>query len=224
MSSRFVVLRPEPGASATADHIRAMGRQALTVPLFHAVPQSWDGPDPAGIDAVMFTSANGARLAGPELARYRHLPAYAVGEATAGAVRASGFLRVEAGNTDATALAKHMALAGHCTILHMAGRDVRPFDAAGLQIARRIVYAMDPTQDGAMLPDRLESGDCLLVHSPRAGARLAALIPRLARKRFHLAAISPAALQACDEGWQKASAASQPTDTALLALAAGLCD
>lgn len=224
MSFRLVVLRPEPGASATADRIRAMGLQVLTVPLFHAVPQPWDGPDPAGIDAAMFTSANGARLAGPELARYRHLPAYAVGQATADAVRAGGFADVEAGDADATALAARIAAAGHRAILHLAGRDVRSFDAAGLRVLRRAVYAMEPAEDGAQLHDRLASGDCLLVHSPRAGARLAALIPRLARDHFRLAAISPAALRACDEGWQKAAAASQPTDTALLALAAGLCD
>jgi uroporphyrinogen-III synthase len=60
-----------------------------------------------------------------------------------------------------------------------------------------------------------------LVHSPAAGRRLAAIT---ARERIRIAAISPAAAAACGPGWARCEAASQPSDAALLGLAAKLCE
>jgi uroporphyrinogen-III synthase len=61
------------------------------------------------------------------------------------------------------------------------------------------------------------------VHSPRAGARLAALVAPGARARFALAAISPAAALACESGWARVEIAAHPDDTALLHVAKTLC-
>jgi uroporphyrinogen-III synthase len=62
----------------------------------------------------------------------------------------------------------------------------------------------------------------LLIHSPRAGARVAEL--DLDRGSIALAAISPAAAGAAGEGWAAVEAAEEPTDDALLALAKRLCN
>ena len=65
--------------------------------------------------------------------------------------------------------------------------------------------------------------ECVVaVHSPRAGRRLGELVDR--RSRITIAAISPAAAEACGAGWKRVHAAPQPNDAALLALAARLCE
>ena len=61
-----------------------------------------------------------------------------------------------------------------------------------------------------------------LVHSPRAGRRLAELVQD--RQRTAIAAISKSAAEAVGEGWASVEAADKPDDEALLALAARLCN
>ena len=65
-------------------------------------------------------------------------------------------------------------------------------------------------------------GGVVLIHSPRAGRRLAELVE--ARRSIVIAAISPAAATACGSGWRSIQYASAPNDSALLALAARLCE
>jgi len=85
----LLVLRPEPGAAATLARAVAAGWQAIAAPIFNIVPLPWAAPDPADHDALMLTSANAVRQAGDALRLYRHLPVYAVGEATAVAAQSS---------------------------------------------------------------------------------------------------------------------------------------
>ena len=59
------------------------------------------------------------------------------------------------------------------------------------------------------------AGTVALVHSPRAGARLAALLPDRADVR--LAAISAAAAEAAGDGWAAVAVAPTPDDAALVA-------
>jgi uroporphyrinogen-III synthase len=65
-------------------------------------------------------------------------------------------------------------------------------------------------------------GAVALVHSPRAGRRLAELVGD--RASTAIAAISAAAANAVGSGWETVEAAQQPNDDALLALAARLCN
>jgi uroporphyrinogen-III synthase len=67
-------------------------------------------------------------------------------------------------------------------------------------------------------------GQVAAIHSPRAGKRLAELIPVEARTDVRIAAISRAAAEAAGAGWADLRVASTPTDSALLALAFGLCE
>jgi uroporphyrinogen-III synthase len=46
----------------------------------------------------------------------------------------------------------------------------------------------------------------------------------VARERVRVAAISPAAAAACGTGWERCEAAAEPSDGALLSLAAKLCE
>ncbi|EQB00294.1 uroporphyrinogen-III synthase [Sphingobium baderi] len=219
----LVILRPEPGAGRTADKAAQLGLIVRRWPLFEAKALSWEAPPPGRFDALLLTSAQAARLAGPHLAIYRALPAYAVGNATAAAMESAGFAAVTAGETDGTAIAARIAADGHRTVLHLTGVHSAPIDAGPLALHRIAVYEMMET-DAEGLEAAIRSETVLLIHSPRAGERLAALLPFESRSRFHIVAISPAALAACGGGWASTRAAERPDDDRMLALAHRLCE
>ena len=211
--SQVVILRPEPGASATLARATTAGIEAVAIPLFAIAPVEWVAPAASDFDALLLTSANAVRHGGDQLAGLSALPTYCVGEATAVAARDAGFAVAGAGAGDAAALVEHVPRG--LRLLHLAGRDHRAM--AG--VSAIIVYdsvIIDP-------PPSLEAlgGSVAMVHSPRAGARLAELIE--ARGNIKIAAISEAAAAACGSGWREVAAISAPGDGALLALAAALC-
>ncbi|WP_336968348.1 uroporphyrinogen-III synthase [Sphingobium aromaticiconvertens] len=222
--SRLIVLRPEPGASNTMAKAAMLGIATTACPLFRIAPIAWAPPPATDFDALLVTSAQAVRTGGADLARYHGLPSYAVGKATAQALDAAGFRNVTVGNTDGAAIAARIVADGHRVVLHLAGEDVAPFDPGPLRIRREALYAAVEAADRAALAAVLEPDTVLMVHSPRAGGRLNALVDEAARHALHIVAISPAALATCGEGWASARAADAPNDTAMLALAALLCE
>jgi uroporphyrinogen-III synthase len=211
----LLLLRPEPGLSASVERAKAMELDVLPCPLFRVEPVDWIVPIPAGYDGLLLTSTNAVRYGGTGLEALRHLPVHAVGAATAAAARGAGFHVRSIGSGDLTDL-----LAGLPTslrLLWLAGEDRREAQSRE-GIAIRIVYRSIPIQAPA-LPS-LE-GMVVAVHSPRAGSRLAELAGR--RARTAIAAISAAAAEACGTGWERIEIAVQPDDSAVLALAAMLC-
>jgi len=220
----LIVLRPEPGASTTVARAEMMGLAVRRHPLFTARTLDWSPPPADQFDALLVTSAQTARLAGPALDRYDALPIYAVGEPTAAALRSQGFSDIVAGSTDGTAIAARMAADGHRVILHLAGETVATIEPGPLTINRVAVYTMVETKVGDPLLADIAEGAIILVHSPRAGARLAQLVPPALRAMSHVIAISPAALDASGEGWTSGAAAETPLDDRVLALAARLCE
>ncbi|HEY0132013.1 MAG TPA: uroporphyrinogen-III synthase [Allosphingosinicella sp.] len=211
---KLFILRPEPGASETAARARAMGLDPLVAPLFAI--RSVEGPpvDAARYEAVLLTSANGARHAPAGLTA---LPCFAVGESTAAAARSAGFAKVRAGPCDGAAAAAMMAAAGVKKALHPCGREHLPVDAAGVAIDRRIVYSAEPVPHG-----RFEGPAVAMIHSARAGTRFAELTDD--RSAIAIAAISPGAAAAAGEGWAAKAVAAAPRDQALLELAVKLCN
>src|SRR5436853_459962 len=89
--TRVLVLRPEPGATATLAKARAQGLEAVAVPLFNVERVAWELPDASSFDGLLLTSANAVRCGGEKLQELRGLKVYAVGEATAEAARDAGF-------------------------------------------------------------------------------------------------------------------------------------
>lgn len=197
--------------------------EALIHPLFAIEPRGWEPPDPARFDTLMLSSANTLRQGGRALALYHHLPAFAVGETTARATAGAGFADVTIAGPDATATLKRIMQAGHRHVLHLGGEDVRPAAADGVEVVHRAVYRAVEAGDAKELAIILARNPVILVHSPRAGARLAALVPEDARARLSLIAISTAARAAAGTGWQQTAAADFPRDSAMLALARSLC-
>jgi uroporphyrinogen-III synthase len=210
----LLLLRPEPGLSTSAERARAMGLEVIECPLFRVEPIDWQAPDPGIYDALLLTSANAVRMAGPELAKLQRLPAHAVGAATAEAALATGLEVETLGTGNATELMS--ALPRSLKLLHLAGED--HVHVGDWPIDHVIVYRAAALEE----PDLpAMSGLVAAVHSPRAGRRLAELVA--GRSQTAIAAISPAAAEACGGGWERVEAATAPNDQSLLALAARLC-
>lgn len=210
----LLVLRPEPGNAATCDRARAMGLDPVSCPLFAVEAVAWSAPDPSSFDHILFTSANAPRTGGPGLASLTTLTALAVGPATAAAAQSAGFKVAVTGTDGVDALLA--ALPGSQRLLHLAGADHRPAQSRhhvdAVVVYRSVAVAAPVLPSGALVAP---------VHSPRAGQRFAELAPD--RTSITIAAISPAAAAACGRGWEKVEIAEQPSDAALLALAARLC-
>ena len=218
---RLIVLRPEPGASETVERAQAIGLDAQAMPLFTVEPVEWQAPDAAPFDGLLLTSANAIRYGGEQLNDLRGLPAHAVGEATAAAAREAGFDVRSVGDSGVERLLA--SIAPELRLLHLCGQHRTDVDA------RQDIEPLPVYRSGELpMPDGLEgaAGCTIALHSPRAGRRFAELCSeaRLDRSSIRLAAISEAALAAAGSGWERAKAADRPSDEALLAVAARLCE
>jgi uroporphyrinogen-III synthase len=208
------VTRAEPGASRTAQRLRALGHEPLVAPVLavRALPAVIDLSD---IGALAFTSANGVR-AFAALTRDRGLPAFCVGDATAHAAREAGFTAVASADGDVAALAEVIAQAGQGiagTVLFAgaaepAGDLVGALTRQGIKARAAAVYETELTGAGA--PDGARA---VLIHSPRAAAAIA----RLPVMDLTAYCISPAAAAPL-AGRMPTAAAPEPNDASLLAL------
>lgn len=214
---RLFILRPEPGASATADKARDLGLEPVVTPLFKVEPLAWELPEAASFDALLLTSANAVRCGGEQLQRLRGLPVHAVGQATADAAREAGFDVASTGKDDVDRLLG--SLEAEMKLLHLCGEDRREPAEPRQEITPLPVYRSVPIDDV-----RLEglAGQVAAVHSPRAATRLAELVED--RFSVAVAAISAVAASAAGDGWEHVAVAAEPTDRALLATAAELCE
>ncbi|UUR07250.1 uroporphyrinogen-III synthase [Sphingomonas glaciei] len=207
----LVVLRPEPGASATAARAAALGFEVRRHPLFAAEPVPWMLP--AGpFDALLVTSANAVRHGGSLPA----LPVHAVGAASAAAARAAGLEVLTVGERGVDGLLER--LPEGLRLLHLAGEERIEPVGARQSITSVAVYRMAPLTlpEASLIEDTVA-----VVHSPAAGRRLSEV--DVARERVRVAAISLAAAAACGSGWARCEAVDAPNDPALLSLAAKLC-
>jgi uroporphyrinogen-III synthase len=211
----LLLLRPEPGLSRSAEQALSMGLKVLTCPLFRIVPVGWDVPEAHDYDALLLTSANAVRRAGPGLELLRQLPVHAVGRATARAAEAAGLKVQTVGDGGAVELLGDIPASER--LLHLAGEHRRALSGPQ-SIDTRVVY-----QAAAIEAPRLPPLDGLVVavHSPRAAHRLGEIAAR--RERTAIAAISQAAADSCGPGWEQVNIAARPDDSSLLALAASLC-
>jgi len=121
----IVITRPEEQARPLAATLAARGYATLVEPMLEIVPLKPGLPPLDAYAALAFTSANGVR-AFAELTPERGVPAYAVGEATAAALRALGFRAIRAASGDARELATliRATIGNGGRVLHVAGRAV----------------------------------------------------------------------------------------------------
>lgn len=196
--------------------MRAAGRDAIALPLFAVRSLAWVRPAVGVFDALLVTSANAIRHAGPDLTALRALPVIAVGAASARAARAAGLMVVATGNSDGLAAVTMARQAGFDRLLHLAGRDrIHLPGVTSLPVYASDAIPIGPT-DTVRFVDRT-----VLLHSPRAARHVADLVDRDARerRRIALAALSPAVADAAGTGWRRIDVAPYPDDDCLIAIA-----
>jgi uroporphyrinogen-III synthase len=186
------VTRTQPGADRTARRLRELGYEPIVQPLLEARPVKGAVIDLAGVGALAFTSAH-AVAAFADLSPERSTPVLAVGDATAAAAKAAGFLAVISAAGDVTALAALIASRrGQITgsILHASAaqpsRDLgAELQALGVPVRRLTVYETTEAEPPPALLQQLPKVDAVLLHSARSARALAKLLsahpaPRLA--------------------------------------------
>jgi uroporphyrinogen-III synthase len=224
-AARIIVLRPQPGATATAQALRAAGHDPLVCPLFTIEQVAWTPADPSAYDALLVGSANVFRHGGPALADLKNLPVYAVGGKTARMAHDLGFRVRGQGAGGLAALLPMLIDDGHLHILRLAGEDHVDLPGSRLAIDTRIVYRSRalPMPDG--LREALARPAVVLLHSARAASHFSALVDAagLDRGSIRLALFAPALVEAAGEGWAAVRVAASSDDRALLDVADALC-
>ena len=229
-SPRILVTRSEPGASETAQRLRAAGFTPIIEPLFAIAPI--DATIPA-FDALAFTSANGARQFA-RLSPRRDAPVFCVGARTAQAARDMGFADVVSAGGDVDALADLIVrrLAPGARLLHAGNVESRGNLAGRLSalghISRfvAIFEAVPVASPGPCLSAVLAGNvriDAVMIHSPRAAAILAGFVESFGgRGRLPVVAISDAAAAALNGHAAKVEIAATPDEAALVSALARL--
>jgi len=190
MTLHALVTRPEAVAAPVAEALRARGLRVTVEPMLTIRPRPAGALDPtgdlAGVQALLFTSANGVRAFAAQTAE-RNLPVLTVGDATAAAARAAGFDRVESAAGDVHSLADLVRArldpeAG--SLLHVAGSVVAG-DLAGLlaadgfRLRRAVLYEAIPAERlSPAAAAALAEGafDLVLFFSPRTAETFARLV------------------------------------------------
>jgi len=221
---KLLVTRPEPGASATAARLAAIGYEPVVLPCLTIRTTTPRLPEhPA---ALVITSGQAV----PALpATLHHVPAFCVGDATATKMRQAGFTRVESASGNADDLAR-LVVARHLPGLHLLAVGerqgltlARKLREAGIPVLRRKVYAVTPARH---LPEpvatALEAGEIsgALFYSAETARAFARLNPpgTAGVTAYALSETVAAALQ--DLPWARIRAAVVPTEADLMALLA----
>lgn len=183
---RVLVTRPLPDADDTAAALIALGHEPVVVPLIEVTFEPVADLDLSGIQAVLITSANGARALASASKR-RDMAVFAVGDASATAARQCGFdqtLSAE-GNVEALAdLVKTSLDPQNGPLVHVAGTVIAgdlagALARSGFDVRREVLYRAPPV---GKLPEtikkRLSEGslDAALFYSPRTAAQFVSLV------------------------------------------------
>ncbi len=227
-----LITRPLEDAKPLAELLAGRGVECSVEPLLEIVPHPEAAIDLDGVQALLFTSANGVRAFAAKSSR-RDLKVLTVGDGSATVAREVGFNDVTAAGGDVEALAALVIReldpkAGplfHGAASVLAGDLQGKLEAAGFTIRRAVLYeaktATTLTHETRM---NLALGgvDMVLLFSPRTARTFAELwraanAPSLA-KTTALALSAAVAKEIADLGWQKIETAASPDQPAMLAL------
>jgi uroporphyrinogen-III synthase len=216
---RLLIIRPQPGADASAARAKAAGFEPIIMPFFEIRPRNWIAPDTINYNALLLTSSNAVRHAGSRLAQFRHLPVHSVGQRTTDAAAVAGLTVTSTGTIDVHEAVEAAKRAGCKHLLWLAGEDHRSLSLpAGMTIDPVIVYASEqlPLPDGAKA--QIMAADAVALHSPRAATLFAQTVADLGLdpKAISIAAFSPAIAESAGSGWRAVVVAQMANDGALL--------
>ena len=216
---RLLVIRPQPGADATAQRIRLAGHEAVVMPLFAVQPVEWDYPSPDQYDALLLTSGNAVRAAGQGLEGLRSLPVLAVGTATARAASEFDLAITATGNSGVDDLLRTARQLGYRRLLWLAGEDRTAVSVPEeISLDTRIVYRSAALPAPDCFSDNVQSAEVVMLHSPRAAEYFGRLCDgqSLDRATLSLAALSPNIAEGAGSGWKAIIIAPEPNDASLL--------
>jgi uroporphyrinogen-III synthase len=233
---KALVTRPEQDAATVAAELRKRGIEPVLAPMLRIEGEPAAaarlGGALAGVQAVLFTSANGVRAFAHASNRFE-LPAFCVGEASAAAARIAGFRTVASADGDITDLILMVTsrlASGNGALLHAAGHDTagnlgaalanKGYSVRRVELYRAVAADEFPPDVAAALgQDRVNLG---LFFSPRT----AETFVRLARgagltehcEKMAAVCLSPSVAAALDgTQWRAVATASAPNLAALLA-------
>jgi uroporphyrinogen-III synthase len=183
-----------------------------------------------GVQAALFTSANGVRAFAQATPR-RDFRAFAVGDATAAAARDAGFAEVTSAGGAVEDLAKQVIARlkpQSGALIHAAGTITAGdlagiLEAAGFTVRRAVLYEAIPSEHlSTATRDAVRRGeiDAALFFSPRNAATFVRLAAGLEESCKHMIAValSPAVAESLAPlPWRHVAVAGAPNETALLA-------
>ena len=230
---RVLITRPRADAEKLAAILRAQGVESVVAPLLtiRALPSAT--VDLEGVQALLFTSANGVR-AFARRSGARGLPVFAVGDATAQAAREAGFERVESASgavDDLAALVRGRLDPAQGALVHAAGADVAgdlagTLAGAGFAVRRITLYrAVRARRLPVAAARALAEGtlDAVLFFSPRSAATFVSLAAQAgvepALARLDALCLSEAVAEVARRvAWRAVTVAAHPDQPALLQL------
>lgn len=220
---RIWITRTSPDAAETGERLERLGYTAVVAPALELEPLP-ARINFAGVGALVFTSRNGVRLA--KVPAGLRGPVFTVGDRTADAARAAGHRDVRSASGDVQALARLIlreldafdGVALHLGALAPAGDLAAQLQASGVPFRHAALYRTRWAPGPELA--RVLSGplDGLLIHSPEAARRLAALGDVSLPRTMRAICISEAAKRALAPlGLRRVAVAAQPTEAAMLA-------
>ena len=219
-----LVLRPEPGNTATCSAARARGLSPHAAPLFTYAARPWHLPAGPGWDGLLIGSAAVLRHGGAGLAALQAVPVHAVGPTTARAAQAAGFVVAQTGSGGLQAVVGTLP-PGH--YLRLAGEARVPLlPPPGVTIDDVVVYAARPQPLDAATIALIRGNRVLaLLHSAEAARHFAGQCAAhdLPRAQIMLACLAPGIAKAAGANWQAVACAPRPDDDAVLSLAHQMC-
>ena len=229
---RILITRPIEDAKPLADALNERGVEVLIEPLLEIRHLDGAEIDLDGVQAVLFTSANGVR-AFAALSPRRDLKAFTVGDGSAEAARQAGFPNVESAKGDVEALAALVVdrvKAEDGILFHAAGTvtagDLKArLEGLGYRVRRAQLYeakiatALSPETRANLT---LGGIDAVLLFSPRTAGTFAELwqaagAPSLARIQA-LCLSAAVAREIGNLGWAAVEIADRPDLPSMLAL------
>ena len=169
--------RPEEDAGGMTRALEDRGFRVFPEPLIRICFPDGSPPTLDGVQALLFTSANGVRAFERRSGR-RDLPVYAVGDATADQARAIGFKHVDSAGGDVRALAelvRSKVTPATGTLLHVAGSLVAGdlagnLSEVGYTVERAVLYESERAETfSTRTLELLDNGEIwgVLLFSPR---------------------------------------------------------
>jgi uroporphyrinogen-III synthase len=230
---KVLVTRAEGDAEKLAARLAARGHDSIIEHLmtirFQPEAARSIGPFLDGVQAVLFTSANGVRAFAGATAR-RDFRAFAVGDATAAAARGIGFADVTSADGAVDDLAKLVmsrlkakdGAVFHAAASVTAGDLQGLLEAAGFSVRRAALYeavASERLSDATREAIARREIDAALFFSPRNAATFVRLAAGLEEGCKHMVAValsSAVAERLAKLPWRHVAVASAPNETALL--------